>query len=421
MLKIIKEESFNTFKKGPVRRSLFSNGASVVSHYASGFNGAKVLLNFLAGSAFENKNEEGIAHLIEHLMFKENQSDLIAKLEMMGAEINAYTYKESVCFELNCLAKKLNSILPIFLELFMDLDFLDSQLSKEKLIIKQELKEDKDDHEAQGIEYIFKKNFDRAYGHPVGGNSSSVLKFKRTDIEKYFKKYFIPSRTSLVVVSGEKVKAEEYLIQYYQRDKTKRSNPVRLNSNGKTAKLNHTKVTKKKKLESPVLYLSFNGPSMMGQDYMSYVVLDDILFEGISSVFFKKLREEKPLVYGFGSSLNCFPKFGNYLMIFNGQENHFGEIETIITDVFKNIETFGISKAILDATKDKIKDSWDLSFDDLSERADYLLENEIYQMHEHTHDKIKKLLDEVDEKSIKKIIKNFFFKNEYSRLKIVKK
>ena len=90
-------------------------------------------------------------------------------------------------------------------------------------------------------------------------------------------------------------------------------------------------------------------------------------------------------------------------------------------DFFKNIETFGISKAILDATKDKIKDSWDLSFDDLSERADYLLENEIYQMHEHTHDKIKKLLDEVDEKSIKKIIKNFFFKNEYSRLKIVKK
>jgi predicted Zn-dependent peptidase len=422
MLSISEKQKLNIFKKGPVHRSLFSNGASVVTHYAQGFSGAKVLLNFLAGSAFEKVEQEGIAHLIEHLIFKENQSNLISQLEHLGAELNAYTYKESVCFEMNCLGTRLDQILPIFLECFMQLDFLDSQLLKEKQIIKQELKEDKDDHEAQGIEFIFKKNFNQAYGHPVGGSASQVLKYKRKDIEKYYKKYFSADRTSLVIVSGNPDFDGAGLLQswYEKRGQIKNKVPYRIKKNKHLKKINHFNIVKKKKIESPILYFSFDGPSMMCSEYMSYVVLDEILFEGISSIFFKKMREESPLVYGFGSSINSFGTEGNYLMIFNSQEKNFEAIEQILEDVLKNIVTYGIPSHLIDSIKLKISDSWSLSFDDLAERADYLLENEIYDMNDLTHSKLISLLNVVGEDSIKKIITNFYFKNKISRLKILK-
>ena len=88
MLRIIEDQKINDFEKGPIRRSLFSNGAMSIVHKAIGFSGAKVQLHFIAGSMFEGENEEGLSHLIEHMIFKESDTEYIKQLE-------SYIYKSS--------------------------------------------------------------------------------------------------------------------------------------------------------------------------------------------------------------------------------------------------------------------------------------------------------------------------------------
>ncbi len=109
-----------SFEKGPVRRSLFDNGAVSLYHHFKGMESACANLYFLAGSIFESESEEGIAHVIEHMLFKdEGSNDLVKELEREGAQVNAYTYKEYVCFELDCPSELLPRFLPKFLSLFL--------------------------------------------------------------------------------------------------------------------------------------------------------------------------------------------------------------------------------------------------------------------------------------------------------------
>ena len=116
MTKIKSTEINKTFEKGPVRRSLFSNGAVSLFHQFKGMESACANLYILAGSIFESPEEHGIAHVIEHMLFKEEKTNsVVREMEKEGAQINAYTYKEYVCFELECASTKLESFLPKFL------------------------------------------------------------------------------------------------------------------------------------------------------------------------------------------------------------------------------------------------------------------------------------------------------------------
>ncbi len=111
MPNLVEQKNLIDFQKGPIRRSLFSNGLVVIHHTAKNFSGARVNVNFLAGSIFEKEEHFGVAHLLEHLIFKESKTEKLKKIEQLGAGINAYTFKENICFEMAALSSKL-PILP---------------------------------------------------------------------------------------------------------------------------------------------------------------------------------------------------------------------------------------------------------------------------------------------------------------------
>ena len=422
MLKTLKTELITDFNKGPIYRSLYSNGAVLLEHKAVGFVGAKVNLNYLAGAIFENEEQEGLSHLIEHLLFKDNDSSLISQLELAGAEVNAYTYKENVCFEMTCLASKLDKLLPVFLEFFLQLKFTDEQFRKEKKVIIQELKEDKDDHEAEGLEYLFEKNFNRKLGHRIGGRISQVEKYKKEDILKYYKKFYTPDRMVLTIVHGDEEFSGEKIffdkLQGYSSLKDK--DPYRLKAFDKITKLKHVNKTYYRKVESTIQYFSFNGPALNYKNFYAYVILDEILFEGLSSVLFKKFREEVPLVYGLGSIVNSFSSCGNYIMYFNTQKKNVDAIKRGVIETLEECSNSLEHMADIEQIKERLIDSWHLAFDSIDERAEYLADNEIYQLNELDIDMIQEKIFMVDVKSVQSVAKQLYI-NDYSKLTITRK
>jgi len=416
---MINTKFIKDFEKGPIRRSLFDNGAVSLFHQMKGVSSAVVNLYFLAGSIFEKESEYGIAHVIEHMLFKEGgKSNLVAELEFFGAEINAYTYKEYVCFEMTCLAIKLDQFLPKFLQLFLNPVFDLKELKIEKNVVVQELKEDKDDHETEAIEYLFKKNFDDKIGHSIGGSIKNVKTFKKADLESFYNKYFNSNRMVLSITSGRAFnKLESILSDSMDRAHTKNmgKKEFRLGSSSTFGKMNHFNTKLKRKMENSIVMFSFDGVSLQNKYYYDLMILDEILFEGLSSVFFKLLREENGLVYGLGSSINSFVKTGNYVMVFNTQTKNIKVLKDIVMSTLKQLSEVEIDSFLVEGIIERVIGNWEMSFDDPSERCEYIALEEIYNTNQYSIENMKTELRLVTNKRIRKII-NRLIKHGYSEL-----
>jgi predicted Zn-dependent peptidase len=408
MVNVKETKIINDFEKGPIRRSLFDNGAVTLFHHVKNRKVAVVNLYFLAGSIFENEKEYGIAHVLEHMLFKESKdSNIIRELEFLGADINAYTSKEYVCFELTCIATKLDTFLEKFLTLFLNPTFNLNELILEKNVIVQELKEDKDDHETEAIEYVFKKNFDAKIGHSIGGSIKNVKSFKKDEILNYYNKYFKPNRMILSIASGKNsTKIDSICSKVFNDEKFIK--PVRLGSSKKIGKLNHFNSKLKRKKENSIVMFSFNGLSLSHESYYDLLVLDELLFEGLSSKLFILLREELGLIYSLGSSLNSFVKTGCYLMVFNTSPKNVKALKTAVKRVLEFCTEEHFDNDEVDLIKSRIIDGWEISFDDPSEICDYIALEEIYGTNELSIAKMRERINRVDPKSIRKLSKKIF-------------
>lgn len=398
----------NFLKKGPIYRSLFRNGLAFLFHEAKGFSGARVNINILAGSYFEKENEYGLAHLLEHLIFKENKSQYLKQLEASGAEINAYTYKESICFEMGCLTDKVEELIPLFIKLVTKLDFTHEQFEKEKKIVIQELKEDADDHESAGLEYLFQKNFDATIGHPIGGAEKTLKTFSEENINDYFKRFFKPNRMIISVVAGDDIRDSIENIIKSEIHSFKACKPIRFKTTKRAKKIKHFSTTQKKPVESSVVFFSFQGPTISSDNYYDYVILDDFLFEGLSSRFFRKFREENAYVYGLGSSLNPFYNTGNYIMVFNSQTEHLKAIENGVREVLRELSENPLDDGVVETIKSRIIDGFKIGLDSLEERIELIQDNEIYSLDEYSNDALIQKLDKVTPKTVQKLCKKLY-------------
>lgn len=412
MLKITDKQIIKKFDKGPLRRSFFSNGSTSIFHRAKGFSGAKVCFNFIAGSVFEKQNEYGIAHLIEHLIFKENKSEYLKQLEYLGAEVNAFTDKENVCFEMDCLAEKLDIFLPLFCNLIMSLDFSANQFRNEKKVVIQELREDLDDFETFGIEYALKSSLGPAFGHPVGGSITNIKQIKIDDVLNYYKKMFKPSRLIVTVVSGKEFdKLEDILkCEFSKNYSYKSAKPFRIKAVSNLKNITKYKKSLKKRMENSILILNLPAPSLKNRKYYDLAILDQVLFDGLTSVFFKELREKTPLVYSLGSSIYSFNRSGCYLMIFTTQNSEFKNLKNKVLEILYSFTKKKLDTNLVEQIKSNIMDSLDLSFDSLDERASFLSNDEIYSLNELSSEEIKKNISKTSSQTIidtwNEIIKN---------------
>ena len=432
MLKILETSNISTYEKGPIRRSLFTNGAVTLFHEFKGLQSASVKLYFLVGSMHESPREYGIAHVIEHMLFKEGeQSNIVKELEFAGAEINAYTYKEYMCFEMDCLADQIDGLLPKFLSLFLNPVFNPKELEVEKKVVVQELKEDLDDHESIGFEYIMKKNLPSDIGHAIGGTISNVKRFSSKKLFEFYHRFFTPDRMILSVTSGRACsKLEDHLqsamqkyYQMYSQKSVKSSkikSPYRLGHKNSFGKINHFKSTIRRKMESPVLFYSLTGMSLEHDYYYDLVILDELLCEGLSSKFFIELREKSGLIYAMGSSINSFVKNGNYILIFN---TAFKNLKTVKSKVKSMLEYYAENEMSIDeveAIKQRVNNSWQGHFDQLDQRNEFIASVEIYQTKHFSIEHQRELVSRVTPKRLRYLLSKML-KQGYTELTMLPK
>lgn len=166
-------------------------------------------VNVLAGSRFELENEEGLAHFLEHCIFKGTKKrktfHVLSRLDSVGGELNAYTSKEEMCIYASFSVNHLDRAVELLADITLNANFPQKEIEKEKEIVLDEINSyldspgDKifDDFEAN----IFHSH---ALGANILGTKESVSSFTKKDLERFMKRQFHTGNMVLSFVGSTK-------------------------------------------------------------------------------------------------------------------------------------------------------------------------------------------------------------------------
>lgn len=177
-------------------------------------------VNVLAGSRYEQAHEEGLAHFIEHSIFKGTEKrrafHILSRLDSVGGELNAYTAKEEIVIYGSFTNTYLQRAIELISDITFHSTFPERELEKEKEVILDELNSYLDspgDRIFDDFEtHLFK-------GHPLGGNilgtEQSIRSFNKQHLQDYISRFFTLRNMVVSYVGSESLKKVKYLVEKY--------------------------------------------------------------------------------------------------------------------------------------------------------------------------------------------------------------
>src|SRR6476660_2803352 len=197
-----------------IQRHVLSNGLVVVTETMNHVRSVSIGVWVRNGSRREAIEQNGLAHFMEHMVFKGTQrrsAEAIAReMDSVGGMLDAFTSKEQICFN----AKVLDENLPIAFDVIADLvlrpKFDSDDVRKERQVVLEEIKMDMDNPEYL-LHDIFTRGFwpEHPLGRPILGTPETVRQFSRDALRKRFRNWFAPHH--LVISAAGNVKHEQVL------------------------------------------------------------------------------------------------------------------------------------------------------------------------------------------------------------------
>ena len=186
------------FKLSNGLRVVYLHKKSAVAHFG---------LSILAGSRFEKSNEIGLAHFLEHCLFKGTKKrkayHVLSRLDSVGGELNAYTSKEELCLYASFSKKHTKRAIELIADISCNSVFPKNEIEKEKEIIFDEINSYMD----SPIDKIFDDFEELMFpNHPLGNNilgSKETLKEFDTDMLNAYLKRFLNAQNCVLSFVGD--------------------------------------------------------------------------------------------------------------------------------------------------------------------------------------------------------------------------
>jgi predicted Zn-dependent peptidase len=159
------------------------------------------------GSRDEESGEEGISHLIEHMIFKgtarRNALQIAKEIDQVGGMSNAFTSKEFTCFHAKVMSDHLPMVTDLLTDIFLSSLFNAEDLERERQVILQEIKMVEDTPDEM-VHVLFSQNLwpDNPVGRPVMGTRESVSAIGQRDIRDYLLRTYIPPKI-VIAAAGD--------------------------------------------------------------------------------------------------------------------------------------------------------------------------------------------------------------------------
>lgn len=385
---------------------------------------------YKVGSAYEEKNKTGLAHLFEHMMFQGSENvekGMHFKLiQEAGGTLNGSTSFDRT----NYYEKVPSNFLELILWLESDrMSNLLNALNEEKLknqidVVKNERLE-RYENQPYGLawEKLLSNLFpeDHPYHWPTIGWMDDILNYNLSDVKSFFNQYYQPSNASLVLVGDFEMNKAKALIEKYFSDIQS------FNQQSDAKVIENTSLNETKKIihydnvQLERIYLAWHSDKYFSNDDASLDLLSHILSGSKNSRLQKKLIYEEELVQDV-NVFNISAKYGGFFVITATAKPNIS-LDKIQDEIFLEIKKLineGISLEELDRAKNVVKSSFIYSLQSLDILADQFNNYNFYlgEPNSFSYDLLR--YQKVSKEKIEAVIENYLTKN-YVELRIIPK
>lgn len=252
------------------------------------------------GSAMENKDEAGICHLIEHMLFKGTPNmkvgEIAKEVEAAGGEINAYTSFDQTVYYINMAKKFSDKGLSILADAVQHPLFDETELEREKEVVLEEIRREKDNPGHRTSELLFSNSFKHhPYKNPIIGNEDSVKSFTRKKILQFYKKWYTPHNMTFVIVGDFNAAQMLGKLKKVFRG-FKGNNPPKKVVQMEPASKTFSMVVEENPIYATYFAFGFHIPEITHPDIPALDVLSHVLAGSDTSVLEQIIKEERQLV-----------------------------------------------------------------------------------------------------------------------------
>jgi predicted Zn-dependent peptidase len=399
-----------------IERTALPNGVRIITERMPHVRSVSAGIWIGTGSREESDEESGIAHFIEHMVFKgtKNRSaeQIARSVDSIGGGLDAFTSKELVSYNVKVLDEHLPEAFDIVTDLVRNPLFDKTDIEKEKGVILEELKMEVDNPEYL-IHEIFSSNFWK--GHPLGrailGTRQTIRSFNRDILERYYTKYYASS--NILITAAGNINHKQLVELAHQRfgDLKRTTSPKSSTTPVAQAPLIFKD---KKSLEQVHVYLGVPAIPMTHKSRFPCYIMNAILGGGMSSRLFQNIRERQGLAYSVYSELAMYSDAG-CMLIYAGTSLKSAQrvIESIMREI-REMCTNLVTEEELRRSKDHLKGSFVLGLESTSSRMTNLARQELYFKKFFTIDEMLDRIEEVRAEEVRKLAQEFFDPNKFA-------
>ncbi len=338
----------NNSAQPAVFKKTLSNGMTVLVRPMHAVPKVSIQIWYNVGSKDEKTGEKGIAHLIEHMIFKGteklSESDINDLTHKLSGVCNAFTSYDYTGYRFDMPTQNWQEMLPVIADCMVNCSFKNDHLNSEMKAVIQELKMGRDNYIRTLMQDMLAAIFpDHPYHYPVIGYKQDLWDVDSDDLHKFYKKHYVPNNATLVVVGDvtpeETFKFAEQYFGMLAPDENYHKEQFYWN-NDITAK----SVTLYRDIAQPACLFSWAIPGAKAQEEDVLQIINLILGSGKASRLYNKIVDEKQLA----TSLETFSwnLFDHGLLFVYFEPNtleSIDQIAAIINEEIENIVKNGVS------------------------------------------------------------------------------
>jgi zinc protease len=191
--------------KFKVSKKVLSNGLTVLVKSTHHIPRVEVHMWYNVGAKNEGNHERGMAHLVEHMMFKGtknlSESDINLICQKLTAESNAFTSQDYTCYTFRFPCHLWETGMELLAECMQNATFNPQMMASEIKTVIEELRMYRENYQGMLLEHILAAVFpEHPYHNPIIGSKVDLCNLNADDLRAFYKKHYHPANGVLVVV-----------------------------------------------------------------------------------------------------------------------------------------------------------------------------------------------------------------------------
>src|SRR6202161_2126885 len=393
-----------------IRRTVLPSGLTILTERMEHIRSVAMGVWIRAGSRHELPEVNGISHFVEHMVFKGTQSRsakrIAREVDAIGGNLDAFTGKECICFNVKVLDENVPVALEILTDLVLHPTFTAEDIARERGVILEEIKMDEDNPDYL-VHEIFTQNFwkDHPLGKPILGTKETVKKFERQAVLDTYTHRFAPG--NIIVAAAGHLDHDQFVdlvVKHFEHLK-----PAQNGFHSPAPKIVPRIVLRNKKaLEQVQLCIGVPSHPIAHEKRHAGYILNTLLGGGMSSRLFQNIRERQGLAYSIYSDLNPYRDTGCMAVYAGTSLASAAKVVKSVVNEFRDLKNKPVPEEELRRAKDQLKGSLMLSLESSTARMSNLARQEMYFDHFQDLDELIEKIEAVSADDLQTLAQEFF-------------